>query len=217
MAQSLITVGIACPFPLFRAGLRAALHATEDIRIVAETGDAAIASVLFRKAQPMAVLLDPLLYAEGPDTLAAYCDDEDAPTCLAITIPSRHTAAAPLPVCFTSILTYADGPEDYIRALRRGVAGRRYVSATVSTEYASLARGNAGVKPSTPVRFTATEKKVIERLIEGKTSREIAEELFISYRTVQKHRSNIVAKLGLRGSNALFAWALRQHGKEKYV
>jgi DNA-binding CsgD family transcriptional regulator len=56
--------------------------------------------------------------------------------------------------------------------------------------------------------LTPTEVKILRLLAEYKTSREIAQELFISHRTVQTHRSNICQKLGLQGNHALMKFAL---------
>lgn len=56
--------------------------------------------------------------------------------------------------------------------------------------------------------LTPTEKKVVLAISENKTTKEIADNMFISYRTVEKHRSNIINKLGLpKHQNALLIWA----------
>ena len=56
--------------------------------------------------------------------------------------------------------------------------------------------------------LTPTERQVLKLLSENKTSGQIAEEMFISFRTVQNHRSNIAHKLELAGYNKLFLFAL---------
>ncbi|HZW77779.1 MAG TPA: response regulator transcription factor [Flavobacteriaceae bacterium] len=56
--------------------------------------------------------------------------------------------------------------------------------------------------------LTPSEKKIINLIAQGKTNREIAAELFISHRTVEKHRSNIISKLELEPkTNSLLIWA----------
>ena len=52
------------------------------------------------------------------------------------------------------------------------------------------------------------EKTVLKFIAENKTSKEIAAELFISYRTVQNHRSNICNKLDMKGHHKLLQFAL---------
>lgn len=57
-------------------------------------------------------------------------------------------------------------------------------------------------------KLTHSEKQILKLLSEKKTSTQIAEELFVSYRTVQKHRQNISAKLGFQGYNKLLLFAI---------
>ena len=62
-------------------------------------------------------------------------------------------------------------------------------------------------KPEIIQRLTATEIKILKQLAKNLSSAEIADILFISKRTVEKHRSNIIKKLEIQGKqNALFAW-----------
>ncbi|MBT8258731.1 MAG: response regulator transcription factor [Bacteroidia bacterium] len=57
-------------------------------------------------------------------------------------------------------------------------------------------------------RLTNTEKRILKHIAMNKTTKEIADELFISYRTVEKHRSNIIKKLNLdQQQNSLLIWA----------
>ena len=56
--------------------------------------------------------------------------------------------------------------------------------------------------------LTPTERHILQLIANNKTTREIAEELFISPKTVENHRSNIAAKLGVRGNNAVLRFAL---------
>ncbi|MEW6130200.1 MAG: response regulator transcription factor [Acidobacteriota bacterium] len=63
--------------------------------------------------------------------------------------------------------------------------------------------------------LTQTERRILKLIAENLTTREIGEQLFISPRTVEKHRSNICEKLDLHGSHALFKFAL-QHKSELF-
>ena len=56
--------------------------------------------------------------------------------------------------------------------------------------------------------LTQMEKRILKLIAENKTSKEIAAELFISYRTVQNHRNNICQKLNLKGHHKLLQFAL---------
>lgn len=61
--------------------------------------------------------------------------------------------------------------------------------------------------------LTPTERKILKLIAEDLTSKEIGEQLFISPRTVEKHRANICQKLNLQGSHSLFKFALQNKSK----
>jgi DNA-binding CsgD family transcriptional regulator len=56
--------------------------------------------------------------------------------------------------------------------------------------------------------LTTAERRVLRQLTVARTSRAVSEALYVSVRTVEKHRGNIVRKLGLRGTNALLSFAI---------
>src|SRR5690554_1293 len=63
-------------------------------------------------------------------------------------------------------------------------------------------------------KLTPSEKKILKLIAKDKTNKEIASLLFISYRTVEKHRSNIITKLDLEPkTNSLLIWAKENHDK----
>ena len=67
---------------------------------------------------------------------------------------------------------------------------------------------------STLSGLTPSEKKILKLIARDKTNKEIASLLFISYRTVEKHRSNIITKLKLEPkTNSLLIWAKEHHRK----
>lgn len=62
--------------------------------------------------------------------------------------------------------------------------------------------------------LTPSEKKILKLIAQDKTNKEIASQLFISYRTVEKHRSNIITKLNIEPkTNSLLIWAKENHDK----
>ena len=56
---------------------------------------------------------------------------------------------------------------------------------------------------------TPTERRILRLIADYKTSKQIADELCVHYRTIENHRTNISAKLGLHGSHALIKFALK--------
>lgn len=122
------------------------------------------------------------------------------------------------------VLSLHDDPDFVIQAKSVGVAG--YVLKAEGTEeilksletiaagatYFPLASGidlNRSSTQSKLADLTQSERKILRLVVQKNSNQEIAELLFISDRTVEKHRSNIVSKLGLSGqSNSLTTWAL---------
>ena len=70
------------------------------------------------------------------------------------------------------------------------------------------------VEDSDLTTLTPSEKKILKLIAQDKTNKEIASQLFISYRTVEKHRSNIITKLNIEPkTNSLLIWAKENHEK----
>jgi DNA-binding NarL/FixJ family response regulator len=101
---------------------------------------------------------------------------------------------------------------DIISCIKAVAAGQNYTSPELTTYLVSRVRQVDAVRePRSGVEtLTATELRVLALLAEYKTSKEIAQELFVSPRTVETHRNNICQKLGIHGSHALMKFALAQ-------
>jgi DNA-binding CsgD family transcriptional regulator len=61
--------------------------------------------------------------------------------------------------------------------------------------------------------LTATERRILKLVAQGKTSKEIAEELFVSVRTVETHRHNMCRKMNLTGVHALLQFAIENQSR----
>lgn len=93
-------------------------------------------------------------------------------------------------------------------AIHSAARNERYVSPTLTGHLVNRLR-NAENKTSPRLNtLTKAEQRVLQLVSASKSSKQIADELFISTRTVDNHRANICAKLGLEGKNALLTYAL---------
>lgn len=87
--------------------------------------------------------------------------------------------------------------------------GNHYMSASISQDLV----GNAATESDGLELLTFSERKIVELIKQQKTTRQIAELLFLSEKTIEGHRSNIIEKLGLpKEKNVLLKWALNQAG-----
>jgi DNA-binding NarL/FixJ family response regulator len=104
---------------------------------------------------------------------------------------------------------------EIVKALRAVADGHYYVTPSLTAYLVRRSRQadasgewQPGLKDLTP-----TERRILSLIASQRSSKQIAAELFIHYRTVENHRTNICQKLGLHGPNALFRFSL-QHKSE---
>jgi DNA-binding NarL/FixJ family response regulator len=100
--------------------------------------------------------------------------------------------------------------DDVVASIRSVVAGRPYLSPGISSHLVGRWRKTEQLARSQPAvtALTPAERRIIQLIAEYKTSKEIADLLCVSPRTVENHRANISSKLELRGSHALIRFAV---------
>ncbi|MNY35808.1 Oxygen regulatory protein NreC [compost metagenome] len=90
--------------------------------------------------------------------------------------------------------------------------GNQYVSDSLLNDLVSVRETGTGELD----KLTFSERKIIELIAQQKTSKQIAEMLFLSEKTIEGHRSNIIEKLGLpKEKNTLLKWAMKNGLDEK--
>jgi len=95
--------------------------------------------------------------------------------------------------------------------VREVVAGRRYLSPPLSEKVIEAylqSTGGAALDPYDTL--TMREREVLSMVVQGQSSAEIADKLFISPRTVETHRANLMRKLNLQRQTDLIRYALRR-------
>ncbi|KQR97338.1 LuxR family transcriptional regulator [Williamsia sp. Leaf354] len=204
---------------VFRSGVRAELASASGISIVGEAGTVADAVAGIVEATPDVVLLD----VHMPDGGG-----------VAVVRGVADSRVAQQPVFLA--LSVSDAAEDVIATIRAGARG--YVTKTIAgTELADAVRrvadGDAVFSPRlagfvldsftgrSPMpephldpeldSLTPRELEVLRLLARGYTYREIAEDLFISVKTVETHASNVLRKTQQSNRNALTRWAANRH------
>ncbi|HMX28114.1 MAG TPA: response regulator transcription factor, partial [Blastocatellia bacterium] len=98
---------------------------------------------------------------------------------------------------------------EIVNAIRSVAAGQRYITPLLTDYLLNRRRAGQQAEQTTGLSsLTEAERRVLKLVAEYKTSKEIADELFISVRTVDRHRANIAEKLELKGAHALLQFAL---------
>ncbi|MBN1449269.1 MAG: response regulator transcription factor [Bacteroidetes bacterium] len=206
----MITICIATAVSLIREGL---LHTLTEERGVLAVATALHGDDVLRSCgagHPDVLVLDSAL--PGPATAELLRRLHQRGTDAGIILFGNFTVDTVLPahrLHTAGLLSWADASEDFVRAVHAAAAGESYVSTRVTSLLTHAAADPAPPTSEVDHLLTPTELQVFRALSRNQTSQEIARSMFISYRTVQKHRSNITRKLHLEGSNALLAFALR--------
>lgn len=203
---------IADDHPIFRQGLINVIQEEGSFEIVGEANDGGKALRLIEKLAPDIAILD--ISMPGMTGLELAKETRDRELSTRIVVMTMYDDESYLDEAMDAgVMGYLlkdNAAVDLINCLKTIAAGRRYVSPSMSeyllgrhSEKKQLEDDKPGIKD-----LTQTEKKVLKLISQNLTSKEIAKELFISYRTVQNHRANICDKLNLRGSNALLQFAI---------
>ena len=98
-------------------------------------------------------------------------------------------------------------PEELVKAIRRVLAGGRYVSAAFAEKLASDLRGD----PGRPIheRLSNREFEVLRMIASGKTNSQMAEELHLSLTTVSTYRARILERMNMANNAELMRYALQ--------
>jgi DNA-binding NarL/FixJ family response regulator len=197
---------------LVRAGLRRVLEAEPDLTVVAEAADGAEAVDLARSADPDLAVLD-VSMPRMTGLQAAREISRRSPE-MRILMLSMHDNEQ---YFFSALQAGASGyvlksaaDEDLVAAIRAAMRGEPFLYAGVASTLVRdfLDRLRRG-EPMPNAVLTQREEEVVKLIAEGHSSKEIAATLVISVRTVERHRANVLAKLGMRDRTELTRYAIR--------
>jgi DNA-binding NarL/FixJ family response regulator len=208
---------IADDHPIFRKGLCEVIAEDRSLQVVQETGDGAEALRLIQELRPALAILDihmPKL--SGLQVIRALWERQFPVKVILLTMHEDEdlfNEAINLGVAAYVLKENAAG--DLLSAIRCVVDGKTFVSPSLAglllrrgEQSAALRREKAGFELLTP-----TERRILKLIAEDKTTKEIAEALEISSRTVDTHRQNISHKLNLSGSHSLLKFAYDNKSK----
>jgi len=207
-----IRVLLADDHALVRAGVRRILDAEPDLTVVAEASDGAEAVELARATSPDLAVLD-ISMPRMTGLQAAREIQRRAPSVQTLMLSMHDNeqyffSALKAGACGYVLKSAAD--EDLISACRAATRGEPFLYAGVASVLVRdfLDRMRRGERTPRAV-LTPREEEVVKLIAEGHTSKEIAATLVISHKTVERHRANILAKLGMRDRTDLTRYAIR--------
>lgn len=205
---------IADDHPIFRSGLRQVIEADGSMSVIAEADDGSAALKLIREHQPDVVVLDINMPGlSGFDVVSSMRDEQLSGEVVLLTMHNEEAMfAKAVNLGVRGYVLKDSASSDILNCLQAVRKGQNYTSAELTKYLFKRASGQ-----STPVEgldsLTPTERRILALIAEYLTSREIADQLGISVRTVENHRNKICAKLGVHGSHALMKFALQHQAK----
>lgn len=205
-----ITVLVADDHPIFRKGLRQIIEADLGLKVVAEADDGESALELIRATRPQVAILD--VDMPRKDGFAVAGEVRTAGLEVALIFLTMHKNErffnAALDLGVQGYVLKDSAVSEIVSSIKAVAAGQSYVT-PVLTDYLLNRRAGAQTAHQTGLKsLTEAERRVLKLIAEYKSSKEIADELFISPRTVDRHRANIATKLDIKGSHALLHFAL---------
>ena len=209
----MIRVIIAEDHHLVREGLRALLEKSGEFQVIgeADTGDKAIE--LVREKQPDVVIMDLSMPRLDGAQAAERISKMDIPTQVVIVSMHADTTIVQqlLRLGVKGYLLKEALSDELLLAVRAASQGKVFLSPTISDSVMSLLLSPDEQTDSVAERLTPREREVLQLVAEGYTNNGIADALTISVKTVEKHRSNLMTKLGVNDLPSLIRTAIK-HG-----
>jgi two-component system response regulator NreC len=196
-----------------RSGLRILLASEPDVEIVGEAGTGAEALTIARATTPDVVLMDiGLPDRSGIEVTRALKADLPGTAVVALTIhEDEEYFFQMLHAGASGYVPKRAAPEELLTAVRTAAAGEIYLYPSLAKllvrDYLSANHDNSA---SFAEELTEREREVLAYLAEGTSTRDIAEALVISPKTVGRHRENIMRKLNLHSRADLVKYAIRK-------
>src|SRR5258705_4277695 len=200
---------IADDHALVRRGIREVLEEGGDIRVTGEASHAGEVLALLEKVPCDVVVLDINLPGRsGLDVLEDLRRERPGLPVLILTVYSEEQyALRALKSGAAGYLTKEAVPERLVEAVRKVVAGGRYITPTLAERLASMGRG--GFEGAPPDLLSQRGVHLFRLLSAGKSVSEIAEAMKLRVKTVSTYRARALEKLGLKSNAELTQYAVR--------
>jgi DNA-binding NarL/FixJ family response regulator len=204
--------------PIVRQGLTLLINRENDLMVCGEAEDAKTAMQSIASAKPDILVVD--ISLNGPDGLDLLKDIRTRYPELPVLILSMHDesiyAERALRAGAQGYIMKQEASEKVLLALRRILSNEIYVSERISNRMLQRFIGGAvQSRPSSVADLTDRELEVFRLIGEGHSTRQIAEQLHISVKTVESYQAHIKEKLSLRSARELMQHAIQWNLNEK--
>lgn len=210
-----IRVLLADDHTVVRDGLKALLESEGDIEVVGVAGDGMAAVQECRRLKPDVVVMDiamPLL--NGIDAAKEILSENDKVGVIVLSMyASQEHIIRALQAGVRGYLLKESAGNEVIQAIRSVAQGKRFMSSGVAElvveDYIAIVGDSIEQNPLQ--KLSNRERQVLQLVVEGKTSADIAYTLQLSVKTIETYRSRLMGKLGVHDIPGLVKFAI-QHG-----
>jgi NarL family two-component system response regulator LiaR len=206
-----IRILIADDHAIVRKGIRALLSTEPDIEVIGEAGNGAEAVALAQKTSPDVILMD-LVMPKVDGIEATRQISEQQPGARILVLTSFAADDKVFPAIKAGALGYLlkdSGPDALVQAIHQVHRGEPSLEPSIArkvlTELSAPPK-----KPLTADPLTERELDILRLVAQGRSNKDIAEQLVIAEMTVRTHVSNILGKLHLASRTQAALYALRE-------
>ena len=198
---------------ILREGIKMLLEAQPDVEVVGEAEDGEEAVAKARALKPDVVLMDVAMPKLNGLEATRQIKKED-PNAQVLILSMHETEEYILPILEAGASGYVvkqTAAQELVSAIRAVYNGNSFLYPTVARKVIeSFLKRNQPSKPD-PTRDVLTEREleILKMVAEGLSNQQIAEKLFLSIKTVQAHRANIMEKLDIHDRVELVKYAIR--------
>lgn len=207
------TILLADDHSILRAGLRSILNSKSDFNVIAEVDNGMDAVKTAMATKPNLLLTDlSMPKKNGTESILEIKKRLPEIKCLVLTMHNteEHIRMA-LNAGADGYVLKDDSHEELLTAIKTVLSGKKYLSPSIC---GNIVNGYLNATPTDkPLSswdlLTRREREIIKLIAEGYRSKDIAEQLSISIKTVEKHRSNLMKKLDLHSVSSLTNYAIQ--------
>lgn len=199
---------------IVREGLKALLTSEKDIEVVGEAGNFAEALQVATQTRPEVVVMDLRLPdRSGIEVTRALKETfPDIKVVILSMYDEEGLVLRALKSGATGYVLKRAGVSELLKAIRTVYSGEAYLDSTIARRVVEGLQKDISLKPKggTEPELTPREEEILRLVAQGLTNQEIARRLFISIKTVQAHRANLMKKLGVHDRVELVKYALKK-------
>jgi len=208
-----IKIIIADDHPMMRSGVKSVLLTDPQIEIISEAKDGEEAFNLIKKYLPDVALLDVEMPKMTGLEIARRVDAENIKTKIVFLTMYKEEDMfnEAMDSGAYGYVLKENAVEDVLESVKTVAENRYYISPNISNylvKRLNTQKDFATQQPSIS-NLTKSERAILKLISQEKTSQQIADELHISYKTVENHRNNISKKLNLSGTHSLVKFAIK--------